>query len=79
MLYESWAPGVRPRKNVLLLVDHEGDIRMADGERHDTMLSVGFLNGELSHLESHRKTFDAVVLEDEGMDLPNQVLEAITK
>jgi HAD superfamily hydrolase (TIGR01544 family) len=65
------------RPNVLLLGDFLADIHMADGERHETILSVGFLNAEEEHLGSFKRTFDAVVLSDVGLDLPTSILGAI--
>lgn len=65
------------RKNVLLMGDFEHDVHMADGEKHDTVLSVGFLNGKHEHLPRFRDVFDAVVLEDVGLDFPTRLLRQI--
>jgi 5'-nucleotidase len=35
---------VRNRRNVLLMGDSVGDRRMADGVKHDTLLTVGYMN-----------------------------------
>ncbi len=63
------------RPNVLLLGDHEHDIRMADGEKHDTVLSVGFLNGRHDQLELFENIFDVVIPEDTGLDMPLSILK----
>jgi HAD superfamily hydrolase (TIGR01544 family) len=76
-LYKSWKGEIADRKNIVLLGDHEADIHMADGAKHDTVLSVGFLNNEKTHLGRHAKTFDVVVVQDEGLDVPIKVLRSI--
>ena len=66
------------RRNVLLLGDYEHDITMADGEQHDTVLSVGFLNGEKKSLDHFKKIFDAIVVdEDATLGLPLHILESL--
>ena len=75
--FETSRRDIQRRPNVLLLGDHEGDIHMADGAKHDTILSVGFLNGERNNLEQHLATFDAVIPEDVGLDFPTEILKEI--
>ena len=65
------------RQNVVLLGDHAADIHMADGEEHDTILSVGYLNGEMNNLSDHKAVFDAVIVEDGSLDFPNKILQKI--
>ncbi|MCE9541782.1 haloacid dehalogenase-like hydrolase [Candidatus Kaiserbacteria bacterium] len=62
------------RPNVLLMGDFEHDIHMADGETHDTVLSVGFLNGRSNLLRRFQEVFDAVILDDVGLDFPTSIL-----
>ncbi|WZZ40129.1 hypothetical protein YC2023_036388 [Brassica napus] len=59
---------VKQRTNVLLLGDHMGDLRMSDGLNYDTRISIGFLNDNVEKsLESYRKAFDIVYLNDAPM------------
>ncbi len=67
---------VEKRKNVVLLGDGLGDITMADGERHDNIIKIGFLNGEKDHLEAFKQVFDAVIVEDKGLE---DVLDLLRK
>jgi HAD superfamily hydrolase (TIGR01544 family) len=78
-LHQSWSQGVTRRPNVLLLGDHPSDARMADGARHETVLSVGFLNGDHAHAQVHKSAFDAVVVEDVGLDFPIKILTSLEK
>lgn len=59
---------LKKRTNVLLLGDHIGDLRMSDGLDYETRISVGFLNDRVeSSLESYRKAFDILYLNDASM------------
>ncbi|KAH7536885.1 hypothetical protein FEM48_Zijuj03G0033500 [Ziziphus jujuba var. spinosa] len=59
---------VKLRTNVLLLGDHIGDLGMSDGLNYETRISVGFLNDNIeSSLDSYRKAFDIVYLNDAPM------------
>ncbi|KFK36772.1 hypothetical protein AALP_AA4G168500, partial [Arabis alpina] len=59
---------VKQRTNVLLLGDHLGDLRMSDGLSYETRISIGFLNDNIEKsLESYRKAFDLVYLNDAPM------------
>ncbi|KAF7112579.1 hypothetical protein RHSIM_RhsimUnG0215000 [Rhododendron simsii] len=59
---------VKKRTSVLLLGDHIGDLRMSDGLNYETRISVGFLNHNVADsLESYRKAFDVVYLNDAPM------------
>lgn len=59
---------VKKRTNVLLLGDHIGDLGMSDGLNYETRISVGFLNHNIENsLESYRKGFDVVYLNDAPM------------
>ncbi len=65
------------RRNVLLLGDFEHDIHMADGEKHNTVLSVGFLNGRNERLDRFKEIFDIVVPEDGNLDVPLSILKRV--
>ncbi|VVA38454.1 PREDICTED: cytosolic [Prunus dulcis] len=59
---------VKTRRNVLLLGDHIGDLGMSDGLNYENRISVGFLNDNVENsLDSYRKTFDIVYLNDAPM------------
>lgn len=59
---------VKQRTNVLLLGDHTGDLGMSDGLNYENRISVGFLNDNIEkNLESYRKAFDIVYLNDRPM------------
>uniref|UniRef100_A0A1J3DHB4 5'-nucleotidase n=2 Tax=Noccaea caerulescens TaxID=107243 RepID=A0A1J3DHB4_NOCCA len=59
---------VKQRTNVLLMGDHLGDLRMSDGLNYETRISIGFLNDNVEKsLESYRKAFDLVYLNDAPM------------
>ena len=59
------------RKNVILLGDSVGDVRMVHGlEDVDTLLKVGFVNGEPTEakLEKYREVYDVLIV-DRGQQL----------
>ncbi|KAJ0262303.1 5'-nucleotidase [Hirschfeldia incana] len=59
---------VKQRRNVLLLGDHLGDLRMSDGLNYESRISIGFLNDNIEKsLESYREAFDIVYLNDAPM------------
>lgn len=59
---------VKKRTNVLLLGDHIGDLGMSDGLNYENRIAVGFLNDNIDKsLESYRKAFDVVYLNDAPM------------
>jgi len=69
---------IKGRPNVLLLTDSVADITMTDGAKIENCLSFGFLNTDVDkQLESFKKTFDAVLLNDAPMDFCNQILKKI--
>jgi HAD superfamily hydrolase (TIGR01544 family) len=77
--FDVRAHDIRRRQNVLLLGDNAGDARMAQGEKHANILSVGFLNGEQRNLKQHLELFDAVIPNDVGLDFPLALLEEVGK
>jgi HAD superfamily hydrolase (TIGR01544 family) len=68
---------VLKRKNVILLGDSVGDLTMADGMEHDTVIKIGFLNHKDEKKEEiYNKSFD-VVIKNEGMENINKLLKKI--
>lgn len=68
-----WFRDAGARRNAVVLGDSLGDAIMAgrDGDRHDVILRVGFLNdvaAEGALLRQYSSAFDVVVLRDSGMD-----------
>ncbi|XP_040569558.1 7-methylguanosine phosphate-specific 5'-nucleotidase B [Lepeophtheirus salmonis] len=73
------------RKNIILLGDSIGDLGMSEG-LHDPMmgdlLKIGFLNHDVDdkyHLNLYVSSYDIVLLDERSYDLPNFILNYITK
>ena len=52
---------IAERKNLILLGDQPSDTAMATGARHDTVLTVGFLNNREDQLKEYQKEFDVLI------------------
>ncbi|TPX59319.1 5'-nucleotidase [Powellomyces hirtus] len=75
-----YAKMIEGRANVILMGDSLGDLRMGQGLKHDTQLTIGFLNHDQELLiEQYSEAFDIVVLDDASMDICNLILEAVSK
>ncbi len=71
---------IKDRRNVILLGDSLGDLRMADGLSHDVSITIGFLNHDTDKwIEKYENAYDIVVLNDAPMDIVYDLLEAIRK
>jgi len=72
-------PELESRNNVILLGDSLGDLRMADGvEKLNVVFSIGFLNKKIEeNLPLYKENFDVVLVDDQSMDFPMAVLQAI--
>lgn len=69
---------VENRKNVLLLGDNLGDVKMANGFEYENLIKIGFLNeGIEQHLEYYKDNYDIVMLNDSPMDYINELLKEI--
>ncbi|OGZ17414.1 MAG: hypothetical protein A2V72_01740 [Candidatus Nealsonbacteria bacterium RBG_13_37_56] len=69
---------VRERKNIILLGDSISDIEMATGFDYEKLIKIGFLNEEIeSSLESYKKDFDVLILNDSSAQFLNQLLKEI--
>jgi 5'-nucleotidase len=69
---------IQDRRNVILLGDSLGDLRMADGLSHDVSLTIGFLNHDTEEwIEKYEEAFDIVILNDSPMDIVCDLLQAI--
>jgi len=67
------------RKNVVLIGDSLGDLKMADGvENPDVVLSLGFLNKNIDdNIETYKAAFDVVLTDDQTMDIPNAIISDV--
>ena len=59
--------------------DHLGDVNMKCGmEDINECLNIGFINYKIKeNLETYMDTFDVVLVNDETMDFPNQLMEYV--
>ena len=60
---ESYHQTIQERKNYILFGDTLEDASMSDGLQHDSIIKIGFLNGDTTQLESFKKVYD-IVLEE---------------
>lgn len=78
----SYETQIAERKNVLLLGDGFGDVHMADGMSHETVVKVGFLNHNVKNLLCQYKEIYDVVIVGERSDfsfITNEVLLKVLK
>ncbi|XP_018336753.1 7-methylguanosine phosphate-specific 5'-nucleotidase [Agrilus planipennis] len=70
---------VKDRGNVILMGDHTGDARMAEGVPHQkAILKIGFLYDLAEeNLENYKETFDIVLLDDQTMNVVRAILKLI--
>ena len=73
--------GLEERKNVILIGDSLGDLRMADGIKDlNVVLSIGFLNKNVEgNLAKYKESFDVVLVDDQTMDFPLALLQDISQ
>lgn len=69
---------IKNRKNVFLLGDSLGDIKMINGFDYDNLIKIGFLNENVKeNLEEYKKNYDVVILNDSSMEYVNDLLNEI--
>jgi len=69
---------IKNRKNVILLGDLIEDAKMVEGFDYDNIIKIGFLNSKVKeNLESYKKAFDVVILNDSSMDYVNKLLKEL--
>ncbi|KAJ3091332.1 hypothetical protein HK102_000924 [Quaeritorhiza haematococci] len=74
----DYFPLIQNRRNVILMGDSIGDLRMSEGLSHDTQLSIGFLNHDKERLLSqYLDAFDIVITDDAPLDFVCGLLEAV--
>ena len=77
-LHGPYLETVRERSNVILLGDSEGDVSMAEGIDHGTILRLGFLNADVkARLRKYEEMYDGVVTHDGPFDDINATLKDI--
>jgi len=81
MLKRSDCDQFSNRKNVVLLGDSLGDLKMAGGVKNpDTVLTIGFLNKNIEEsLQTYKDSFDIVLIDDQTMDFPNALVTDVLK
>jgi len=69
---------VKDRKNVILLGDSLGDVGMIEGFDYQSLIKVGFLNEDVEkQIDSYKKAYDVILLNDEGMEFVNKLVREI--
>ena len=66
------------RKNVILLGDSLGDIKMIEGFPYNNLIKIGFYNDATEeNIEDFKKNFDVVITNDGSFEYINQLLKEI--
>jgi 5'-nucleotidase len=69
---------IKDRKNVILMGDGLDDTGMVDGFDYNALLKIGFLNNKIDErVESYKKAFDMLILNDGSAEPINQLLQEI--
>lgn len=69
---------IQNRKNVILLGDSLGDLKMTTGFNYNNLLKIGFLNpGEEQNEPQYKENFDLIITNDSSLEPLNKVLEKI--
>jgi len=66
------------RLNVILLGDSLGDCKMVDGAHYENVLKIGFLgHKQEGRLKVYMDKYDIVLIDDQTMNLPLDILKFI--
>ncbi|MEW6063333.1 MAG: hypothetical protein AB1571_03115 [Nanoarchaeota archaeon] len=69
---------IKDRKNVLLLGDSIEDIGMVEGFDYNNIVKIGFLNKKIEeNIESYKKNFDMIMLNDSDKFYVDELLKKI--
>ncbi len=73
-----YAEEIIHRPHVLLLGDTLGDVKMAEGIHHETIIKVGFLNeNKEKFLSLYKEAFDVVIPDDGSLEAVNSLLRQL--
>lgn len=71
---------IKDRKNVILLGDNLNDIGMIEGFDYCHLIKIGFLNEKVEeNLETYKKNYDVILLNDSPIFYVNNLLKKIIK
>jgi HAD superfamily hydrolase (TIGR01544 family) len=72
------AAKIDDRQSVILMGDSLGDLKMADGIKHDVKLTIGFLNHDYENLTPiYLDSFDIVLTNDTSLEFVVMLLKSI--
>ncbi|CAI5446843.1 unnamed protein product [Caenorhabditis angaria] len=76
---QTFSEQIHGRRNVILMGDSVGDAFMDVGvEEEQLALKIGFVNHDIDKLvDKYLNYFDIVLVDDQSMDVPNRILDAI--
>jgi 5'-nucleotidase len=67
------------RKNVILLGDSLGDLKMVGQIKFDEIIKIGFLEENVDgQLEEFKKNFDVILLGDSSLDFVNKLIQDVS-
>jgi 5'-nucleotidase len=76
--HDSHFKTLKEKQNIILLGDHIGDLKMAEGLPHKTKITIGFYNAKNeTNLQKYIDSFDIVICNDGPMDYVNNLLRNI--
>lgn len=71
-----YAQTIKNRKNVILIGDSLGDLKMKDGLDHEEVFSIGFYNGNKEdELKEFKKIYDYVIQEESFKQIVSLLLD----
>ena len=69
---------IKNKRNVMLLGDGLGDIKMIEGFDYDNLIKIGFLNENVEeNLEQYKRSYDVLILNDSSIGYVNGLLREI--
>jgi len=70
---------IAEKKNIILLGDTLGDIKMVGNFDCNILIKIGFLNDNPENLEEYKKAYDVVITNDGSFDYVNKLIKEIIK
>jgi 5'-nucleotidase len=69
---------IKNRKNVILIGDSLGDVRMIEGFEYENLLKIGFLNYKQKELiKEYKKYYDLIIINDGNFKILFEILKQI--